>query len=118
MRKPWRDQVGTIKPGARADLSVFRLDEAAGPWVHPDAHPVHVLVHRATRQHLAACVVDGRVVWQRERGAVLVDKEEAAARLRSYFDELAIREAPGAAGPACTRTAAAAERVRRYYRTW
>ncbi len=36
---PWRDEIGTIKPGARADLSVFRLDEAAGPWVHPDAHP-------------------------------------------------------------------------------
>lgn len=75
--------LGAIVVGKRADLSVYHLDDAAGPWRHPDLHPVHVLLHRATRQHADAIVVDGKLIWDAEDGARLVDEAEAMARART-----------------------------------
>lgn len=107
---PWRGDIGTIREGALADLIVMDLDEAGGPWFHPKLHPVHMLVHRATRHHLEASIVGGQLVWERARGPVVVDKPDAAARLRAHFDQ----HPP----PSAEKTADTIERVRAYYRTW
>ena len=107
---PWRGDIGTIREGALADLIVMDLDEAGGPWFHPKLHPVHMLVHRATRHRLEASIVGGQLVWERARGPVVVDKPDAAARLRAHFDQ----HPP----PSAEKTADTIEHVRTYYRTW
>lgn len=118
---PWGgDQLGTITVGEQADLSVYHLDEAAGPWRHPDLHPVHVLLHRATRQHVDAIVVDGQLIWDAEDGARLVDEAEAWARAGAIMGKV---DLPGEAESGAAADSPGAERslpdiVRAYYADW
>lgn len=114
---PWRDEIGAIKVGALADLVVFDLDEAGGPWFNPELHPVHVLLHRATRQHLTASIIGGRLVWERARGPIVGDKRDSAARLRACMEGPGVKPA-SADVEGTDRKENIAERVRAYYRTW
>lgn len=111
---PWSDEIGTLAVGNAADVSVFDFDGAAGPWVHPGLHPVHVLLHRGTKHHVLATIRGGNVVWSREEGAAQVERArtEAVAALQGRLD------AQGAAAKGDGAGAAFVERVRDYYRTW
>lgn len=103
---PWgAEQLGSIAPGKQADLSVYHLGDAAGPWYHPDLHPVHVLLHRATRQHVDAMIVQGRLVWDAEDGPRLVDGAEVSERAQK-----AVVEATG--------ERSLPDIVTEYYRNW
>lgn len=104
---PWGSQIGVIAPGAWADLSLFDLQAASAPWVHPHLHPLHVLVHRASARHLAAVIVEGKVVWDAQRGARHVNTEEAAQQLQAQLERV-----PLETGHDIT------DLVRSYYRSW
>lgn len=108
---PWGGEVGigAIAPGRPADFSVYDLDAAVGPWVHPDVHPVHVLLHRGARTHVDAIVVDGRVVWTGSGGAEFVDEKDAMGRVQRH-----IQFQPPADGSGKTLV----ETVTDYYRRW
>lgn len=91
---PKRDAtIGAIIPGMQADLSVYNVDAAAGPWSHPDLHPIHVLLHRATRGDVEALVIEGELVWEKESGSKLVDEQEAGERAAEAMARAAKRAA-------------------------
>lgn len=106
---PWGlEQLGTIAFGKQADLSVYRFAEAAGPWYNPELHPVHVLLHRATSEHLALVVVQGRLVWDAQSGARFVDEAEVAEQARQAAERA---EKPDG-------VASLPQIVSEYYRRW
>lgn len=104
---PWSQNVGAIRPGALADLSVFNLQAASAPWSHPDLDPRHILVHRASREHLAATIVGGQLVYDAERGPLRVKAADVAEKLHESLANAPLRSKDG-----ITNT------VRAYFQDW
>lgn len=104
---PWGAELGTLRPGAWADLSLYDVDAVRGPWSHPDVGPVETLVQRAFAHHLVASVVGGRVVYDAERGPLRVDVEDVATRIAAHLNARTLRPGPNHA-----------QAVREYFRGW
>lgn len=91
-----RADLGRIAPGAKADLSVVRLD---GPHHAPVLDPLRSLVYYSSGADVDTVLVDGRVLL-RARRAVLVDEsalrraaEHAAQRLWQTARERGVLQA-------------------------
>jgi cytosine/adenosine deaminase-related metal-dependent hydrolase len=105
---PWGADLGVLEADGPADLSVFDLEAAALPWSHPALSPLQLLVQRASSRHVAAVVVDGRVVFDAENGPLKVNSEQVVAALH---DDLSGRTLP-------VRNETQLEQVREFYRNW
>ena len=77
-------EIGTLKPGYRADLLLIRLDALADPYLDEDVPPVEVILGRAKSRDIAATIVDGEVVMQDGRHP-RVDKADVARELREQL---------------------------------
>lgn len=103
---PWADELGSIQPGALADLTLMNLDAAAKPWTHPDVDPLHLLVQRATSTHVATIIQSGEVMLDAGE-PTRANVTEVAERLRASMEE---RELPARTN--------LPEVVRDYFRRW
>lgn len=79
-----RDDIGCLKPGARADIAVFRLDDAV---MTPAIDPITTLVTGGSGKVTQATFVDGRLSMCEGRVAG-IDLAEAQARAQAQFDGL------------------------------
>jgi len=79
-----RDDLGRLAPGARADLAVFRLDDAV---MTPAIDPITTLVAGGSGRVTQATFVDGRLSMCQGRVAG-IDLAEAQARAQAQFDGL------------------------------
>lgn len=55
-------EIGTLRPGHRADMVLIRLDVLSDPYLDDDVPPVEVILGRAKARDIAATIVDGEVV--------------------------------------------------------
>ena len=91
-----RDDIGRIKPGARADLVVIDMGR---PHLQPVSDPLRTLVWNVNRADIAATLVDGRYLVRDgvlqtgderdivRRGAAAVEKLWREARAQGLMDE-------------------------------
>ena len=79
-----RDDLGRLAPGARADIAVFRLDDAV---MTPTIDPITTLVAGGTGRVVQATFVDGRLSMCEGRVAG-IDLAAAQARAQAQFDAL------------------------------
>ena len=79
-----RDDLGRLAPGTRADIAVFRLDDAV---MTPAIDPITTLVAGGTGRVVQATFVDGRLSMCEGRVAG-IDLAAAQARAQAQFDGL------------------------------
>lgn len=79
-----RDDLGRLAPGARADISVFALDDAV---MTPAIDPITTLVNGGSGKATKAVFVDGRLSM-RDRQVAGLDLVTAQARAQAQFDGL------------------------------
>lgn len=74
-------EVGTIKPGMRADLILVDLQEMMNdPWMSPEMNIAEVFIHRAKGIHVNTVIVDGKVIVE--------DHKFLALDVEQLFDEV------------------------------
>lgn len=74
------DRIGSLAPGAEADLAVFDFDAACGPYLDALTPPLDALVQRAKPEHVRAVMVGGEVVYRDGRFA-RVSREDVLAEI-------------------------------------
>ena len=72
-------EIGTLKPGRRADLITLDLDRLRAPYTAPGIDPVTVLVQRARTGDVDNVVVDGRLLM---KDGVFTEIDERAVLTR------------------------------------
>lgn len=82
-----RDDLGRLAPGARADIAVFRLDDAV---MTPAIDPITTLVAGGSGRVTQATFVDGRLSMCQGRVAG-IDLAAAQGRAQAQFDALVAR---------------------------
>ena len=91
------DNVGTIEPGARADLVLVDMDRIEDPYLHPNTDIIDALVYRGKGLDVDTVMVDGEVLL-RNGEFLRMDKALIRARLQeSLARHLTDREADRAA---------------------
>ncbi len=79
---PFEDNLGTLRIGAPADITVIDLEAATQPFMVPGVDPLDALLQRVDGSHVLTTVVAGRVVA--ENGAPSnIDMKALAAELAS-----------------------------------
>ena len=75
------DGIGTLEPGAKADLVAISLERVRSPYLDPDMPLIEALLARATGSDVCLTMVDGRIVYEggRHRLVDLGETEAAAA---------------------------------------
>ena len=81
----YRDLVGTLEPGKRADIVLLNLRNIEEPYLDPEVSIVDAVVHRGRGIDVDTVLVDGEVVM-RDRRLTKVDKEALFKELRAALD--------------------------------
>jgi 5-methylthioadenosine/S-adenosylhomocysteine deaminase len=81
------DEIGSLKPGCKADVVLIDFDRVAWPYVDPGVDVIDAILYRAKAAHVDTVLIDGNVVLERGKFTRL-DEGEIAGRLT----ELAERE--------------------------
>ena len=74
------DRIGSLRPGAAADLVLLPWTSLAAPHLDPDVAPLDAIVHRARAAAVDTVVVGGEVVL-RDGRFTRVDRDAALAEL-------------------------------------
>lgn len=105
--------LGTLAPGALADLVLVDYRAVQHPWGAPTCAPVEMLLRKANRGHVREVMMGGRWVL-RDGVTVLVDEAAVAAELAAQYNryDTATLAARNAAAVALTPY------LRRFYASW
>lgn len=77
---PFGDDIGTLRIGSSADITVIDLGAASAPYLAPGVDPLEALLQRADGSHVIATVVAGQVVAQ-DGAPTTLDMSELAVEL-------------------------------------
>ena len=105
--------IGTLMPGALADLVLLDWAAVQGVWASPVAPPLDLLLRRAKREHVRHVMVHGQWVVQDGR-STLVDEGECVAAMRAELARFTADELAANAAAAL----ALAPYLRRFYAAW
>jgi 5-methylthioadenosine/S-adenosylhomocysteine deaminase len=105
--------IGTLMPGALADLVLLDWAAVQGVWASPVAPPLDLLLRRAKREHVRHVMVHGQWVVQDGR-STRVDEGECVAAMRAELARFTADELAANASAA----AALAPYLRRFYVAW
>lgn len=72
--------IGTLAPGAKADVALVDLEAVAGAYVDPSADLLDVLLYRARGEHVDTVLVGGEVLL-RDGRFTKVDEDQIVSRL-------------------------------------
>jgi len=75
-------EIGTLKPGMKADLILIDLNEILeDPWMSLDLNIVEIFIHRAMGRHVNTVIVGGKVVME-NRKILTLDVNDLYAEVR------------------------------------
>ncbi|MDQ3993180.1 MAG: amidohydrolase family protein [Actinomycetota bacterium] len=94
--------IGTLEPGAKADVVLIDLDAVAGAYLNPSADVVDALLYRGRASHVDTVLVDGEVILSGGR-FTKVDEDAITGRL--------VENAAAPAAPRVARLLAALEEL-------
>ena len=77
---PFGSQIGTLKPGKAADITLFRWGQIAEPYIDPDISIIHAMLHRAKSSDVDTVVVAGEPIYHHGR-FTKIDKEAVIREL-------------------------------------
>ncbi|WP_439573863.1 amidohydrolase family protein [Phreatobacter sp.] len=81
---PFGSAIGSLSPGAEADLVLFDWARVTRPYQNPDTAWIDVLVHRARSEAVKTVMIAGEVVYDGGRFTKL-DREAVHAELADFF---------------------------------
>jgi 5-methylthioadenosine/S-adenosylhomocysteine deaminase len=81
----YRDEIGVIEPGRRADLTLLRWEQLAYPYLDPSVSVVDAVVQRAKTSAVDTVMVGGEVVLRDGRSTRL-SKQEVLAELAASLN--------------------------------
>jgi len=72
----FKDTIGTIEIGKKADIILIDLDEIENnPWVNPNINILDVFVHRGLGRHVNSVIIDGKLVMK-DKNVLTVDVDD------------------------------------------
>ena len=77
---PFGSEIGTLKPGQAADMTMVRWDQIAGPYMDAKTPVIRAFVHRAKTSGVDNVIVDGELIYKDGR-FTKVDKEAVLREL-------------------------------------
>jgi hypothetical protein len=73
-------ELGSLKPGRRADMVLLDYKEMCRPFVDSSHDPIDTLLYRGHGRHVHTVIVNGQIVVESGR-LLTLDEEEIGARL-------------------------------------
>ena len=80
----FKDEIGALEKGRRADMSLVRLSSMAAPYLDPDVSIVDTLLYRGKAPDVAMVIIDGEVVM-RDGQSTRVSREDVKKQLTEQF---------------------------------
>jgi 5-methylthioadenosine/S-adenosylhomocysteine deaminase len=80
----FRDQVGALEKGKRADVVLLDLSAMEEPYLDPDTAPVDALLYRGKARDVDTVIIDGEVVLHGGKFAK-INKEEVVQEIKARF---------------------------------
>ena len=77
----FKDQVGILEKGKRADVVLLDLRGMGGPYLDPEIHPVEALLYRGKARDVDTVIIDGEVVLRGGR-STRINKEEVVQEIK------------------------------------
>jgi cytosine/adenosine deaminase-related metal-dependent hydrolase len=77
---PFGTQIGTLKPGKAADVTLIRWEQIAEPYIDPDVPVIRAMLHRAKSSGIDTVIVAGEPIY-RDGRFTRIDKEAAVREL-------------------------------------
>ena len=105
--------LGTLTPGALADLVLLDWEAVRGAWFAPEADPFEVLLRRGSAAHVVHTLVGGRWVVRDGRSTTL-DETQIVAAIRAELGG----QPPAATRPLAQAARALAPHLRQFYAAW
>jgi cytosine/adenosine deaminase-related metal-dependent hydrolase len=77
---PFGTQIGTLKPGKAADVTLLRWEQIAEPYMDPDVPVIRAMLHRAKSSGIDTVVVAGEPIY-RDGRFTKIDKDAVVQEL-------------------------------------
>lgn len=90
----FRDQIGVLEKGQRADVALLDLRAIEGPYLDPDIGPLDALLYRGKARDVDTVIIDGEVVLRGGR-STKISQEEVVPEIKDRFSrplEPSVRE--------------------------
>ena len=82
---PFGDEIGALRKGRAADITLIDWRKIAAPYIDPHTPPINAILHRAKTSAVDTVIVGGEIIY-RDGRFTRIDKDEILAELAKTLD--------------------------------